>query len=282
MKRFLLSLLLLLGGGTFAADAKISGKADKPMTVGSFNIRCPGDKAPNTWEERIPRIVKVLDQYDFDIVGLQEVAAKQLDMLLKKTRYKSIGVARDDGIRKGEFSCIFYRKDRFEKISYGTFWLSETPDKVGSISWKSACRRICTWAKFRDRKTDKVFFFFNTHLDHRSAEARLEGTRLILNRIREIAGDAPVILTGDFNHNFGEPYQLTVKTLQDAWVTGKGPEARATFSGYRESRLKESSACIDYIFISPGIRVDRILCAHDRFDGFPSDHDPVVATVRLP
>ena len=160
MKRFLLSLLLLLGGGTFAADAKISGKAEKPMTVGSFNIRCPGDKAPNTWEERIPRIVKVLDQYDFDIVGLQEVAAKQLDVLLKKTRYKSIGVARDDGIRKGEFSCIFYRKDRFEKISYGTFWLSETPDKVGSISWKSACRRICTWAKFRDRKTDKVFFFF--------------------------------------------------------------------------------------------------------------------------
>src|SRR5690606_5842166 len=144
---------------------------------------------------------------------VQEALARQLEDLDKLLiEYDRIGVGREDGKAGGEFSPIFYKKDRLELLDHDTFWLSETPEKP-SKGWDAALNRICTWGKFRDRLSGEEFFHFNLHMDHMGQEARKNSSLLIVEKIREIAGDAPVILSGDFNFDQTHPnYQLIVKS----------------------------------------------------------------------
>ena len=219
-----------------------------PLRVGSYNIRYQnGDKGtPNAWDERRDDLVELVRCLNLDAFGLQEVCPDQADFLTNSLpRYAMVGVHRDDGRRKGEASPVFYRKDRFDALKSGTFWLSETPDAPGSRSWGTACPRVCSWMLLKDRRTGKVFCFANTHTDHISSLARREGMLLIIKRMREfVRAGTPVIFTGDHNcRETEEPARAVAKLLKNALYESETAPAGPwrTFNGWRW-RGKEFSA----------------------------------------
>ena len=183
----------------FAACSNREGKDS--IKVMTFNLRYdnPADSL-NSWSLRAPIVYRFIDGQEPDVLGLQEALWKQyeyLDTLL--TAYASVGVGRDDGARGGEMNPVFYRKERFDLIRNKTFWLSENPDSIGSISWGSSLPRIVTWMELADKVTGEHFYVFNTHFAHDSDSARIMSSRLLLSRIDSIANGFPFIVTGDFN-----------------------------------------------------------------------------------
>ena len=195
MKRILLTFAM--------ACAAMAAMAQAPFTVGSYNIRYEntGDaERGNAWDVRSKAIFDLLKYEAWDIFGAQEVLVDQLhDILDNVEGYDYIGVAREDGKEDGEFAPIFYKKDRMNCLDKGWFWISETPEVVGSIGWDADQTRICTWGYFEDDETKWKFWFFNLHMDHRGVAARREGAKLVLAKIKEMCGNDPYILTGDFN-----------------------------------------------------------------------------------
>lgn len=251
----------------------------------SYNIRMntEGDGF-HAWPNRRADVVNLLRFHRADIFGVQEALPDQMDDLVKAfPDFGCEGVGRDDGKREGEFSALFYRKDRFRKLDGGTFWLSETPDSC-SYGWDAACRRICTWVKLEDRQGGKVLHVFNTHFDHRGEEARRQSAVLILEKIREISGEqGPVVLCGDFNLlPDSEPVILLKKDLKDSYdVSELPPHASvATYHGFTYDNKAEGR--IDYVFVSEGIRVERYGALTDSRDrAFFSDHLPVLVSLIL-
>ena len=303
--------------GLYAPLAPKAAVQTEPFRIATFNIRLagasverPADKPPNSWTCRVDRVCALITKRGFDLVGLQEAQANQIDDMLARlgASWTYVGVGRDDGKRSGEFSCIFYRKDRFEVRKSGTFWLSETPEVSGSKSWKTVCTRVCTWADMKDLKTGKTFVTFNTHLDHVSKDARHNGMKLILERMARYAQGRPVFLTGDMNatpdkcpvdvavlqadfnragpkdpHAAGGPYAVATANLRDSFDISRTPHTGPvkTFSGFKYVERPEGQP-IDYIFVSAGIHV----LSHATLDDsenqlYPSDHFPVVADVMI-
>lgn len=173
------------------------------LYVGEFNIRNDNTKdaaAGNGWTVRCPVVCDILKVESFDIFGTQEVLHNQLeDMLAALPDYDYVGVGRNDGKTSGEYAAIFYNKNRVKCLSKGHFWLSETPEVVGSVGWDAKYTRICTWGQFKDRRTGKKFWMFNLHMDHRGIEARKQSALLVMERIKVMCGKQPYILLGDFN-----------------------------------------------------------------------------------
>ena len=253
--------------------------------IASFNIRTRGDKAPNDWQARIPRILAIFDKYELDSIGVQELTPQQKKALLEKgTAFAAVGVGREPN-KGGEHCCVIYRKDRFDCLDAGTFWLSTTPDVVGSHSWKTACRRICTWAKLKDKKTGKEFVHFNTHLDHKSEEARRNGAALIMSRMDDIAKGLPCFLTGDMNCRIATPsiqsFLAKMKNTKDVSETPHEGTFQ-TFHAYRYTDGKVTNSEIDFIFFNGDMRVLRHATMNDHNGNeFPSDHFPVMAEIIL-
>ncbi|RYD49983.1 MAG: endonuclease/exonuclease/phosphatase family protein [Verrucomicrobiaceae bacterium] len=228
-------------------------QASRALVAGSFNIRYdnPGDvEKGNSWQQRLPVIAGLIRFHGFDILGTQEAYHHQLTGLQDLLpAYAHTGVGRDDGKEAGEHAAIFYRKDKFTLEDSGTFWLSETPEKPGK-GWDADLPRICTWAKLRRAGDGGSIFVFNTHFDHRGVQARLESARLIVTRIREIAKEEPVILTGDFNvDQTSESY----RSLHDSGVLADSFETAAeryalngTANAFRPDTRTESR--IDHVF----------------------------------
>jgi len=243
MKNILLSLPLLLACFMPAFAQKDT------VTVISFNIRYnnPGD-GDNIWENRRSNVVAMLYIERPDFLCVQEAYFEQLDFLLKNHhKYDYIGVGRDDGKQGGEHMAILYRKDRFEVVEHGDFWLSEMPDSC-SRGWDAACYRIVTWGYFRDKRTGKYLYCFNTHLDHVGEVARRESVKLITQRVKGIVKDkrAPVFLTGDFNSDISsdifDPLKKVMKQARkDAPVT----DSKGTFNGWGSA---PNNIVIDHIF----------------------------------
>lgn len=286
----LLALLIVfapnLGFSPGSSDPVVA-VADSTLRVMTFNIRYdnPGDGA-HAWPHRKERVASVIRFHEADLVGLQEALKGQIDDLAALLPdYAWIGVGRDDGAAAGEFSPLFYRKDRFDLVEHATFWLSETPGVAGSQGWDAALPRVVTWGRFRDKATGTEFFLFNTHFDHRGARARTESARLLRAQIDALAGDAPVVVTGDFNAEpTTEAYRVMTAGLDDARLRSltppHGPDE--TFWGFTVETGEEGRR-IDYIFVKPGVRVRRYGVLTDHWNGhFPSDHLPVLAEVALP
>ena len=276
-------LALVLLSGVLCANACFSATTNEAtFRVATFNIRTPADKAPNAWTCRVERVRALIQRHGFDLMGLQEATAKQVDDLLTEG-WAFVGAGRDDGKRGGEASCIFFRKARFEVQESGTFWLSETPEIPGSKSWNTACTRVCTWARLTDRKTGKNFVYFNTHLDHQSESAREKGMELILKRMKEIAIGVPSLLTGDMNAGpDSKPIQLATAVLRDSASISQSAHTGpfATFNGFKFK--KAPTACIDYLFVSPGVTVLTHATLDDSENAlYPSDHFPVAADLQL-
>jgi endonuclease/exonuclease/phosphatase family metal-dependent hydrolase len=195
----------------------------------------------------------------FDVFGSQEVKHKQLmDMVAMLPDYDYVGVARDNGAEKGEYCPVFYRKKEFKLLDSGTFWLSETPDKV-SKGWDGMCRRVCTWA-YLQRKSDKAkFYFLSTHLDHRGKVAQTEGAKLVLDWIKKNCKGQPVIVVGDYNvSQTSDCYKIFAESgiLDDTYELAKYRFApTGTFNGFNPKRY--TTFRIDHIFVSKGTKVSR-------------------------
>lgn len=282
-------LTLNLGNFTQADSVSLEINEDYTITVMSYNIRFdnPNDGI-NAWPHRKDHVAEMMgpEKYGTDIVGLQEALLHQIEELQERLPgYDWVGVGRDDGKNKGEFSPIFYLKDRFELIATNTFWLSENTDYPGSKSWDTAITRIVTWARFTDKQTEQDFYVLNTHFDHRGLQARYESSRIIVEKIASLNPEIPVVLTGDLNINEqNEAYKVLsdAEIIHDArYISDAGHEGpTATFNDWEELRAPESR--IDYIFVSDGVRVLNHRILDDRYDGrFPSDHLPVISDIIL-
>jgi len=297
LKAFLL-LVVVLGlcmlPGAFASSAQ---EADgDELRVMSFNIRYgTANDGANRWKNRRELVFDVLREHDCDVVGLQEALRFQIDEMRDAApQYGEIGVGRD-GKTKGEYSGILYRTDRLEVTASGTFWLSDTPEVPGSITWGNACTRICTWGRFVQKDSGRAFYHFNVHLDHRSQPSREKSAVLLARRIRDREHDDPVIVTGDFNAGEGNPAVRYLKgqlrqadenpvenpvPLVDTFRL-LHPQATdvGTFNGFKGERSGEK---IDYVFTQPGVKVVAAQILRDNKDGqHPSDHFPVVARLAL-
>ena len=246
-----IALALCCAGCLQQASSNFQGHGAKTLRVGSYNIRQEnGDKGtPNDWNERKSDLVSLIEKLDMDVFGLQEVCPGQADYLTNSLpQYAMVGVHREDGVRRGEASPVFFRKDRFVAVKSGTFWLSETPDVPGSKSWNTACTRVCSWLLLKDRRTERVFCFANTHTDHMSELARKEGMLLIIRRMRDFAPHGtPVLFTGDHNcRETEEPAQAVSKLLHNAmYISEVPPEGPwRTFNGWqwRDNEYSAASA----------------------------------------
>lgn len=285
MKRIILLISLLFAGTAFARAAE-KGEKKEVLKVGTFNLRMdtPAD-GEHAWAHRKELVKDLLRFYDYDLFGTQEGFTHQLDGILELGTYRYIGAGRDDGQQAGEHSAIFYRADRFDVLEEGNFWLSETPEKPG-LGWDATCcNRICSWGKFEDRKSGKQFYFFNVHFDHEGVVARRESARLMIDRIRRIAGDRPVFLTGDFNANpTDEPIRILEESglLKDAYkITEQPPFGPVcTYHGYDSTVNTEER--IDYVWVTKTIRIDKYgVLTHTLYGRTPSDHFPVLVVAEF-
>ena len=197
--------------------------------------------------------------HDFEIFGTQEGKYNGLEQLKSMLPgYEYIGIGRNDGEKKGEYSAIFYKTALFDLLDHGDFWLSQTPD-VPSIGWDASQHRICTWGHFRVKATKQEFFYFNLHMDHIGVQARMESAKLVVSKIREICKGEPVILTGDFNVDQTNPiYNVFVESgvLSDSYEICEIRYALdGTANGFDPNSFTNSR--IDHVFVSPGSRVLR-------------------------
>ena len=248
----------------------------------SFNIRwaSPND-GENVWANRKEMAIEAILTHQADVIGLQEVThAQLLDLRQGLPAYDFCGVGRADGKERGEYSPIFFKKERFELIQTKTLWLSETPTKIASRGWDAALPRIMTYAELKDRTSARTFFVFNTHFDHLGKRARAESARLILDQISRVAEGQPVLLTGDFNATTEEmPFRILTADLSDAKSLSPKPDygSKATFNGFGKA---EDNPVIDYVFVNRYWKVKQHEILEIRKDSlYISDHYPVL--VRL-
>lgn len=268
-----------------------TGLSAQSLNIMTFNIRYnTANDGENQWSKRKENLASMLPFYDVDICGMQEALVGQIrDVVSAQPQYAYLGVGRDDGKEAGEFSPILYHKERFEVLSSATFWLSTTPD-VPSKGWDANLNRIVTWAKFKDKKSKKVFYFFNTHYDHIGKVARRESSNLLLRKIKEIAGTSPTIVTGDFNATpDDEPITVLVEAnnpdkLLDTEKLTLAPHfgPYSTFNGFGPT--EQEGRHIDYIFVkNPGkFKVLKHGTLTNTWGGrFASDHHAVLAVIGL-
>ena len=260
--------------------------SEPKLKVMTFNLRYASSNAPNAWPVRRPVMRDCILQSNPDLIGTQEGLYQQLKNVAEDfPEYHWIGTGRDGGSR-GEFMAIFYKKARFEPQEFDHFWLSETPNVIGSTTWGNRNRRMVTWVRFLDKPSGREYYLANTHLDHEIQVAREKAAALIKERVAGLKSGTPFILVGDFNANAGENKAYDILTdggfLTDTWPTAK------------ERRNEGISTFHDFKGPKPGGRIDWILTRGDfvaewieivtfsRDGQFPSDHFPVITSLAWP
>ena len=282
MKEFLLVLIL------FPLQSFVSAFEIDAL---SFNIRFDTSKdGENAWPKRKEMVGQWVKSESPDVIGLQEALRHQIDDIKKvATAYSEYGVGRDDGKSRGEHCTILYLKKRFslDKSDCGTFWFSDTPEKIASKSWGNEIPRICTWARFIEKKTDKGFYVYNVHYDHRSQPSRLGASELIIQRIsKRKRSNEPIILMGDFNASENNPAIKIFKdeplNLVDTFRVVKPDEKMVkTFHGFRGGSF--SGGKIDHVFMLP--KMGKVSSAEivrfNKEKRYLSDHYPVRAKLSF-
>lgn len=272
MKRNIIALFLIVAG------FQVQAQKNQAINVITYNIRYATEKdGINAWSKRKDDVKALVKFHEADILCTQEALAEQFDYILEKSDFDAMGAGRDDGKRKGEFSPIYYNKNRFSKKDGGVFWLSQTPD-VPSKGWDAMFNRVCTWVRLYDKVNKKEFLVFNTHYDHVGVQARIESAKLIKQKIQEIAPKLPVIYTGDLNVTPETEAISTIKSFLDdskevSIEPPYGPEG--TFNGFKfDSPLKDR---IDYIFVNKGFKVQKYgVLTDSKNQRYFSDHMPVL------
>lgn len=286
---FACTLLLACSGFVRGAEPQVE------LRVMTFNVRYGTAKdGPNAWNLRRDRLVDTVRAFDPDLLGTQETLGFQRDYLAEKLgSYDVIGVGRVDGREDGEMMALYYKRDRFKKLDGGHFWLSETPEVVGSKSWDSSLPRMTTWVKLVDRRLPdaRPLTIFNTHFDHQGPQARLESARLLRRKTQELGRGSSLLVTGDFNADQDSPPYLALFARNDDLDSplvdifrivrpDRSPD-EGTFSGFRADATRGPR--IDWIGASRDWKVLAADIDRTAFEGrTPSDHFPVTARLARP
>lgn len=273
LAKSLILILLMAFGGLLSAQ---------PMTVISFNIRYNSYNnidGENGWPNRKAAVARMILEERPVAIGLQEALIDQLQYLDSALPgYHRVGVGRDDGKEAGEFMAIYYDTARLELVSGTTRWLSATPEEP-SLGWDAACRRTVTITRFRDRQTDKEFYYLNTHLDHVGKTARAEAAKYIATLVAELPFEAPVIVGGDMNSTIDDPIfqNFYAVHLQAARTLTRHTSHLDTYNAYG----KDKSSLIDHFFVR-NIKVNSFRTLNGDY-GVPyiSDHYPIGMTIKL-
>jgi len=286
-----ISMLFLSGEDAIA-------KKKKDFNIVSFNMlfeyKKPTDPAQQ-WVNRKEVALEFFDKYDFDIVGAQELLTWQTEDIIASGKYGRVGSdlagTRNPGAGT-ENEAIFYKVSRFELLEEGDFWYSETPEKPASHSWGTGHPRKCTWGKFKDKNTGKIFFVFNSHFHYNVELARTKSAEMLLERVKKVAGDYPVFITGDLNCNFESQAIKTLlaedSPLKDSKTLTKKVEGpKGTWNGFKTypeaEKHNTAKDCIDWILVNKFVKVKsyKVIDEQAKTGKWASDHMPVCATVRL-
>jgi len=274
--KIVFSLLITLSVGILSAQE---------IKVMTYNIKYDNvNDTVNNWNDRKEAMIELIEHYDASFVGAQEVLHRQLTYIDSSlTDFSYVGVGRDDGKEKGEYSPILFDTTRYKVLNHKTFWLSETPDKI-SVGWDAALERICTYGLFEEKSTGKKLYVFNTHFDHRGHLAREKSAALIIQKITQInSANLPIILMGDLNLSPDTaPIQFLQSKLSDGQTITQKPfyGPRGTSSGFDHKRVLDKR--IDYIFVK-GFEVESYIHIDDRMENNQhiSDHLPILAILEL-
>lgn len=280
MRKIALFILSVLVSSQSLSFAKGNPDGDALVVI-SYNIRNgEANDGTNSWRYRYPCTLLMMQDQKPDIMGVQEAYDYQVLLISENMRdYKDIGVGREDGKSEGEHMSIFYNKKTVALKKWGTFWLSETPDKP-SLGWDGACRRTATWALMRDKRNGRDFLYVNTHLDHVGKAAQKNGLDLILAKVNEInTRNLPVVLTGDFNV---EPDDTVLDVLDGRMASARDVAEKTDRHGTYNDWGKESSI-IDYIWYSGFSSCPEFQTITKKYGGraFISDHYPVKAVLEF-
>lgn len=279
------TVLFVWAVGLWAASG-VAASAE-PLRVMTFNVRYgTADDEANRWELRREHLLKVIREFDPDVLGVQEALRDQMDAIAEALAdHAAVGVGREsDG--RGEYSAVFYRQTRLDVEAAETVWLSDQPNVPGSHTWGNDLPRIFTEVRFVERPSGRRFTVLNTHWDHMSQPARLRSGEMMADRIAQrCAAGAPVLVTGDFNAGEDNPAIAALtrhgKLLRDTLrVLHSDERSAGTFHGFSG---KAGAGKIDYVFATPDWRVEEATIVRVSDDGrYPSDHFPVTAVVDWP
>ena len=283
MKKFIFSFFII----SIAVQLLHAQSALRVMT---FNIRLnTSSDSLNAWPFRKDKVASQIIFHKIELLGVQEALHDQMiDLQQRLPQFKYVGGGRDDGKTKGEYSAIFYDTTKLQLLSSNMFWLSETTTVAGSKGWDAAITRIVTWAKFKDKRSKKIFFAFNTHFDHMGKIARRESAKLVLQKVKEIASSTPAVITGDFNAEPNdEPIQVIVDKnnplrLTDSKELSQTPHygPTGTFNGFQTKERNDQP--IDYIFLKGNWKVLTHSTISQTWMGrFASDHFAVMTELLL-
>lgn len=272
-----ISILFLAFSLIFISTEKLTAQTHQFAT---FNVRYanPNDTG-NLWEDRLPHVVSLIQFHKIGLFGTQEGLSHQVKQMSEGLGYEFLGVGRDDGAEKGEYTAIIFDSKQYKLEDSGTFWLSPSPE-IPSKGWDAALNRICSWGRFKDQK-DQEFYVFNVHYDHIGQQAREESSKLVVAKVKEInTKNLPVILMGDFNVTPDNPAYTTITSdpsWKDARLVSKIPAygPKGTFSAFDWDRMPDG--IIDHIFVQGNIQVIRHGILTDNYGKkYPSDHFPVL------
>ncbi len=257
-------------------------KEENTMRIMSFNIRC-ANVGKDSWEDRIGIVSQTMLESEADSIGVQEATPEWM-ATLKETvgeKYAYVGVGRDDGDNEGEYSAVFYLKDKYEVVESDTFWLSETPD-TPSFGWDAACRRVCTWVHLKNKETGKQYVHMNTHFDHVGISARKNSVEMIINKAKTFT-DIPVVFTADMNVVQGSTnYNQFVDSgyFYDTKFMAPDSMDYCTYHDTKPEMHKDD--VIDYVMINDGFKALTYRVVNEGIDGrFVSDHYPIYADIEM-
>lgn len=288
MKNFLV-LFIVCAASILSADI---------LKIGSFNVLGTYPQDAEFSRERAKLAAELVNYRDFDVIGLQEAQFWQVEAMLASGIYKKSGVnvyGEELSPKTWWANIILYKKDKFELLDSGTFWLTDTPDKKSvPKKWGELQHRNCNWVKLKDKKTGKEFFFFNTHFGL-TLDSRVNMAKVFVKKIGEIAGDSVFFCSGDYNTVSSETATLKELTgsgyLRDSWKISKMPPygPKGTFICMLYNRRIRGSAEVedpwrklDYLFVSRGVEVLKCSVIMDNIAGaYPSDHLPIEAYVKF-
>lgn len=265
-------------------EDKVFGFREKPedaIRIMSFNVRCTNVGARGM-KDRVPDVVTTIFNGMPDSLGVQEATPQWIDTLNEELgeHYAYVGVGRD-GEHDGEYSAVFYLKDKYNVVDSGTFWLSETPDEI-SYGWDAVCRRICTWAILENKETGDKYIHMNSHFDHIGEEARSQSIKMIVEKSQEYK-DIPAVFTADMNVPEGSKNYKEIadnSIFKDTKYTAENVDAYITY--HDRYPQKHDGDVIDYCFANEGFEaINYGVVTESPSKYYVSDHFPVYTDVKF-